>query len=154
MSRLLIICGLLIPALAFASPTYTGKVIHISDGDTLKILVDHTQLNIRLSDIDAPEMGQHHGGKAKQVLGNFVFGKIVTVAQGSTDLYGRIVGRVYLGNLDVNAWMVKEGHAWVNRMYSKDQSLYKLEREAKAVRKGLWGSDLRTPPWEWRENHR
>lgn len=50
--------------------------------------------------------------------------------------------------------MVEKGHAWVYRRYSKDQTLYKLENEAKAARKGLWGSDLRTPPWEWRKNKR
>lgn len=43
------------------------------------------------------------GVKAKQALGNLVFGEIVTVVQVDIDRYKRIVGRVYLGNLDVNA---------------------------------------------------
>ena len=54
-----------------------------------------------------------------------------------TDRYGRTVGRVYVGNLDVNAEMVKQGAAWVYRQYAKDQSLYRLEEQAKATQRGL-----------------
>ncbi len=46
------------------------------------------------------------------------------------DRYKRIVDRVYVGNLDVNAKLVKQGYAWVYRRYAKDQELYRLEKEA------------------------
>ena len=49
-----------------------------------------------------------------------------------TDRYGRTVGRVYVGNLDVNAEMIRQGAAWVYRDYAKDPSLYRLEERAKA----------------------
>ncbi len=39
----------------WASPVHHGKVIHISDGDTLKIPVDWKQLKIRLAEIDTTE---------------------------------------------------------------------------------------------------
>ena len=55
-----------------------------------------------------------------------------------TDRYGRTVGRVYVGNLDVNAEMIGRGAAWVYRDYAKDPSLYRLENEAKAAKRGLW----------------
>ena len=69
-----------------------------------------------------------------------------------TDRYGRTVGRVYVGNLDVNAEMVKQGAAWVYRTYAKDQALYRLENEARAAQRGLWGlpEAQRCPPWDWR----
>ncbi len=66
------------------------------------------------------------------------------------DYYGRIIGRVYVENLDVNAEMVRQGYAWVYRKYAKDKALYRLEEEAQAARKGLWASDHPIPPWEWR----
>lgn len=103
MTRLLATVVFLIPLTIFGESIYKGKVIHISDGDTLKILVDNQQLKIRLSDIDTPEKAQHYGSKAKQALGNLVFGHIVAGVQGSTGRYGRIIGRVYLGNLDVES---------------------------------------------------
>jgi len=69
-----------------------------------------------------------------------------------TDKYGRTVGRVYVGSLDVNAELVKQGAAWVYRQYLKDQSLLALEEQARAAKIGLWGlpEAQRMPPWEWR----
>lgn len=69
-----------------------------------------------------------------------------------TDRYGRTVGRVYVGSLDINAEMVKQGAAWVYRQYLKDQSLLALEQQTKAAKRGLWGlpETERCPPWDWR----
>jgi len=70
-----------------------------------------------------------------------------------TDRYGRTVGRVYVGNLDVNAELVKQGAAWVYRQFARDRSLLTLEAEAKAAKRGLWGlpEAQRCPPWDWRK---
>ena len=70
-----------------------------------------------------------------------------------TDRYGRTVGRVYVGGVDVNAEMVKQGAAWVYRQYAKDPSLYRLEEQAKVTKRGLWGlpEAQRCPPWDWRK---
>ena len=38
----------------------------------------------------------------------------------TTDHYGRIVGRVYVGDTDVNRELVAQGYAWVYRKYSND----------------------------------
>ena len=62
-----------------------------------------------------------------------------------TDRYGRTVGRVYVGNLDVNAEMIRQGAAWVYRDYAKDPSLYRLENEAKAAKRGI---DMESAPLE------
>jgi len=64
---------LLLPGVLIAE-TYTGKVVHISDGDTLKILVDRQQLKIRLAEIDTPEKGQPYGKKANSARGHGVWG--------------------------------------------------------------------------------
>lgn len=39
---------------AFAD--FTGRVVNVHDGDTLTVLVDRTQVRVRLVDIDAPEL--------------------------------------------------------------------------------------------------
>ena len=57
---------LLLTASALAD-TLTGKVIKITDGDTIHVLLNnHTKEKIRLSGIDAPERKQPHGNKAKR----------------------------------------------------------------------------------------
>ena len=46
-----------------------GKVVKVSDGDTVTILTeDRTQHKIRLNDIDAPEKKQAFGNKSKDNL--------------------------------------------------------------------------------------
>jgi len=134
----------------------TGKVVGISDGDTLTLLKDKQQYKIRLSEIDTPEKGQPYGNKAKQALSALVFGKTVTVEVETTDRYGRTVGKVYSGDIDVNAEMVRNGHAWVYRKYAKDENLYQLEAAAKKNELGLWGLSeaQQIPPWEWRQGKR
>ena len=154
MRVILLLAALLYSAVTLASPVYSGKVIHVADGDTITILVKHKQLKIRLAEIDAPELHQAFGRKAKQAMGNLVFGKVVTVEQVDIDRYKRIVGKVFLGDLYVNAAMVKNGFAWVYRKYAKDQRLYSLENEAKVNRRGLWADATPTPPWEWRKAKR
>jgi micrococcal nuclease len=99
-----------------ASPVYEGKVVGISDGDTITVLVGgHQPLKVRLAEIDAPEKSQAYGQRSKQSLSNLAFGKQVRVEQQDRDRYGRVVGKVYVGSLDVNAEQVKRGMAWVYR---------------------------------------
>ena len=131
---------------------YTGKVVAIADGDTLTLLVNRQQLKIRLAEIDTPERGQPYGSKAKEALSQLAFGKRVRVVATDHDRYGRIVGRVYIGDTDVNAELVRQGAAWVYRQYAKDPGLFALEAEARKAKRGLWGlpEAERVPPWEWR----
>lgn len=135
---------------------YSGKVVGISDGDTLTLLVpegsSYKQVRIRLAEIDTPESRQPYGERAKQALSDLAFGKQARVIEQDRDRYGRTVGRVYVGSADVNAEMIRQGAAWAYRQYLKDQSLLKLEADAKAAKRGLWAlpEAQRMPPWEWR----
>jgi endonuclease YncB( thermonuclease family) len=135
----------------------TGKVVGISDGDTLTLLVPEgasfKQVKVRLGEIDTPESRQPYGERAKQILSDLAFGKQARVVVQDTDRYGRTVGRVYVGSVDVNAEMIRQGAAWAYRQYLKDQSLLTLEQQAKAAQRGLWGlpETERCPPWDWRK---
>ena len=105
-----------------------GWVVSIADGDTLTLLVDgHEQVKVRLAEIDTPEKGQPYGSKARQALADLAFKRDARVAWTERDRYGRVIGRVFVDGLDVNAEMVRQGHAWVYRQYAKDKSLFKLE---------------------------
>lgn len=134
-----------------------GKVIAITDGDTLKV-VDHKNIQhkIRLVEIDTPEKGQPYGQKAKDALSDLVFGKMVRVDVVTTDKYGRLVGHIYLNDLHVNKEMVRLGAAWAYRQYLKDKSFLDIEEEARAAKRGLWALSeaQNVPPWEWRKQQR
>ncbi|WP_424139975.1 thermonuclease family protein [Roseomonas chloroacetimidivorans] len=149
----LVILALILAGLPAWAAELTGRVVGLADGDTLTLLTpERSQVRIRLGEIDTPESRQPYGSRARQALSELAFGKEVRVVVQDTDRYGRTVGRVYAGPVDVNAEMVRQGAAWVYRQYSRDASLLRIEAEAKAARRGLWAlpEAERTPPWEWR----
>lgn len=56
--------------------TISGKVIGVSDGDTITVLdAERTQYKIRVAGIDAPEKAQPFGQRAKESLSTLVFGE-------------------------------------------------------------------------------
>ena len=137
-----------------ACADFTGTVVNIADGDTITVLRDREQVKIRLAGIDAPEKAQPFGNVARQSMSEMLFGKEVRVVEQGRDRYGRTIGRVYQGCVDVSAEQVKQGMAWVYRKYTKEAALYQLEEEAKQHRLGLWIDAEPTPPWAWRKNAR
>lgn len=76
----------------------------------------------------------------------------MTVEIEDKDRYGRLVGRVFADNQDVNTQMIERGAAWVYLKYLKDTSLIPLQTKAQQAKRGLWKlpEDQRIPPWEWR----
>ncbi len=146
------------PALhARADAQINGYVISIADGDTLTLLTaDKERVKVRLAEIDTPEKKQPYGQKAKQELASLAFNHSAQVSVIDTDRYGRVVGRVVVDDLDVNAELVRRGAAWVYRDYLKRTDLLPLEAEARRQRKGLWAlpESERMPPWQWRKEQR
>lgn len=135
-------------------------VVGVSDGDTVTILGEFTgsreQKRVRLTDIDTPERGQPWGTRARQALADKVFQQQVQVASQGEDRYGRLLGRLYVGDRDINREMVRDGHAWVYRQYSSDVQLLQDEEAARQAGNGIWSlpDAQRVPPWEWRRGGR
>ena len=62
-----------------SADSLTGKVVKITDGDTLYILdANYEQHKIRLAGIDAPERKQAYGLASRKHLASIVAGKQVT----------------------------------------------------------------------------
>ncbi len=131
---------------------FTGRVVGVSDGDTIMVLHNGKGERIRLHGIDCPEKRQAFGNKAKQFTSELVFSKTVTVTVLDVDRYGRTVGEVILPDGPVlNHELVKAGLAWWYRMYAPDDgTLAQLEADAKAGKRGLWADAEPVPPWAWR----
>ena len=66
------------------------------------------------------------------------------------DQYGRIVGRVYVGDVDVSLELVKAGMVWHYKNYSSERLLTDAEAMARAAGVGLWSVHQPMPPWEYR----
>lgn len=134
---------------------FKAKIIGISDGDTVKFLVENQTYTLRLEHIDAPEKkgGQAFSTQAKKTLSDLCFRQEVEIEwKGEKDRYGRIIGVIYNHQgVNVNQEMVKKGMAWHYRRYSKDRTYSKLEDEARKKKIGLWQDPNPIPPWEWRK---
>ena len=132
-----------------------GEVISVRDGDTVELLVESRAMRVRLAEIDAPEIGQPWGRRAKERLVALAFREIARVEIVGADGYGRLLGQLYVGDLHVNRQLVREGHAWAYRQYLEDEALLELESQARAQRIGLWQFAVgAVPPWDWRRGER
>ena len=132
-------------SLAIQAATLVGKVVGISDGDTIKVLDSNkTEHKIRLMGIDAPEKSQAFGAASKQALSNYLYQREVTVEYKKKDRYQRILGKVVLDKQDICLTMISDGMAWHYKDYEKEQSkidrdLYsQAELKARQAKIGLW----------------
>lgn len=141
-----------------AFPAYavgSVRVISVHDGDTLTVLIDHRSVRVRLTDIDAPELGQPFGTRSRQSLSALCFGKSAALDVRSQDRYGRTLAQVTCAGTDANAEQVRRGYAWIFTRYARpDSPLYTLQSEARAAHRGLWMDRSPTPPWDWRRKGR
>ena len=137
-----------------------GRVVAITDGDTLTILdAGRRQHKVRIAGIDAPEKRQPWGERSRQHMANLAFGKS-PLADCYKKSYERQVCRVYVAGADVGLAQVAAGLAWWYRKYANEQTAedrgrYEAaEQEARSRRLGLWADPQPVPPWEWRAARR
>lgn len=157
------LCGiaLLWSSLSATAADIVGRVVGVSDGDTITVLVDnHDRLKVRLAGIDAPEKSQPFGSVSKKSLSDQVFGKTVNIESNKKDRYGRFLGRVIFNGTDVCLEQIRSGMAWHYKRYSNEQSeslrreYADAESQARQLKIGLWSEPTPVAPWEFRHQGR
>lgn len=134
------------------SEEFRGKVIGVSDGDTITVLFQGEQRKIRLSGIDCPEKSQDFGQQAKAFTAKFAFAKKVKVISVGFDRYKRTIGEVILPNgKNLNNLLLSNGFAWFYEQYSKDLEKRALETTARKAKVGLWSHSDSRAPWAFRK---
>jgi micrococcal nuclease len=142
--------AILFPTLLLAAD-FTGRLVAISDGDTISVLHNGRAEKIRLNGIDCPEKRQAFGQRVKQFTSKLAFGKEVTVKTFGHDKYRRTLGDVILPDgRSLNPELVKAGLAWWYEKYSKDTTLRDLQEEARRAKRGVWIYPDPIAPWDWR----
>lgn len=161
---------LLLISQAVPAEIIAGKVIKVTDGDTVDILdADYKKHHVRLNGIDAPEKDQPFGHRAQQKLSEWVFGREVEFDWVKTDHRNRPVGVVYVAPIDCSTCdktvdagfeVVKAGLAWHYKQYQRNQKpedrakYSEMEIQARLDQIGLWSDPNPVPPWEWRKAKR
>lgn len=119
------------------------KVIEVTDGDTLKLSTGQT---FRLYGVNAPEVKEPYFEEAKVFTQNLVLGKEISFEQEDNykvDKFGRELGYVFVGGVNLNLELVSNGLARVV-LYEKrakikyQDELLSAEKEAKANKVGVW----------------
>lgn len=154
--QLLFISSVLTTNPASSSPTLITGVAKVIDGDTLEV----GGKRLRLHGIDAPESLQsceragksyHCGQAATKALSDKISHQPLSCKQLDVDRYKRIVAVCFLGEIDVNQWMVSQGWALAYRKYSKDY--INSEQAARLAKAGMWAGQF-VEPWKWRRGER
>jgi len=92
-------------------------VLSVYDGDTIRVSIDlgfdiHlVNVSVRLYGIDAPELGTDDGKESREKLAEKIGKKARLVSEPKRDKYGRILATIYLGEENLNEWMVEQGYA-------------------------------------------
>jgi micrococcal nuclease len=131
---------------------YQGDVVGVVDGDIIDVLHDQQPERVRLRGIDCPEKGQAYGKRAKQAASALLSGKQVRLQTHGKDRYGRTLADVFLHDgTNVNHAMVKDGWCWWYQKHApEDETLKRLEQDARDAKKGLWKELHPVPPWLYR----
>ncbi len=132
---------------------WRGRVVAVSDGDTLKVVGDRGLVKIRLYGVDCPEKRQEYGKQAARFTRELTEGKTVEVRPVARDRYGRTVAWVEVQGKSLNEALVESGYAWVYRRYCRSQicdRLLGLEAHARTRGRGLWRDPDPVPPWDFR----
>ena len=137
-----------------AAVTVQGVVTKVTDGDSLWVTPPgQPGIEVRLRDIDAPEICQVWGEEARRALEEWVLGRTVELRITGRDTYGRTLGHVQADGVDMGRRMVEEGHAWSLRTRWDRGPLVKEERMAAALRRGLHGLPGAVMPRDFRQGH-
>ncbi|NKC02913.1 thermonuclease family protein [Brucella haematophila] len=125
--------------------------VYVIDGDTVVI----NKVHIRLKGIDAPEMAQtcerngiHYdcGTEARNFLRARIGRTPIRCETEGFDRYGRDLARCYLGETDLNSWMVQQGWAIAYGDYERE------EADARRNGRGIWAGRFEKPS-SWRKEN-
>ncbi|HSB82003.1 MAG TPA: thermonuclease family protein [Candidatus Methylomirabilis sp.] len=104
-----------------------------------------------------PTPGQPYGGQAETYLRDLLQDKQVVLDFYGKDRTGRSLAVVWLGDINVNLTLVKQGLAWMSPSIPITRVRVELEvaeRQAQVGKYGLWALPDPEPPWEFRKRHR
>ena len=146
---LLLLPLLLLMAPAASAAVLEGTVVRIVDGDTIHVKLGDRVEKVRYIGMNTPEVhhptkGEESGGReASEANRRLVAGKRVRLETDvqARDRYGRLLAYVWVGDVMVNAELVRQGYAQVMTVPPnvRHQELFvKLQREARQAGRGLW----------------
>ncbi len=126
-------------------------VVKVIDGDTYKVLLNGKLQNVRLMNVDAPELDQYFGKAVKDSVTTLIEGNMIALELHSSDIYGRTLVTATYKGMSLDSLLIAKGWAWFYTSYSKNLDLKYYEAAARLKGLGLWRCEHTVPPWIWRK---
>ncbi|MFH1648913.1 MAG: thermonuclease family protein, partial [Patescibacteria group bacterium] len=132
--------------------TEKGTVVSVTDGDTVRVIINGENIPIRLIGIDTPEINhpsepvQCYGPEAKTALANLILNKEVTLEKdvSDTDVYDRYLRYIWFDEILVNEYMTQNGYAFASP-YPPDTKYQNRINAGETIAKnsyaGLWATN-------------
>jgi uncharacterized repeat protein (TIGR02543 family) len=130
-------------------PPVETRVTRVIDGDTIEVSIGESIYKVRYIGLDAPEIAHYpqpaecFGKEASDKNSELVEGKTLRLEKdvSETDQYGRLLRYVWVGDIFVNDYLVRQGYAYAHT-YPPDvehqEQLTQAQREARENNRGLW----------------
>lgn len=158
-----IVCAVIAPAIAISACSdrdgtevatpgakHQAEVSRVIDGDTVEVEINGREEDVRYIGVDTPESVapdrpvECFGPESSSLNRRLVEGREVTliVGQEPRDQYGRLLAYVRLGDVLINAELVRRGFATTLTIPPNDRLagwLHSLETRARNLGIGLWG---------------
>lgn len=135
------------PTLPPPDERVVASVVSITDGDTVTVIVEGVQEDLRMLGINAPEQSECWGAESTVYLARLIEGANVLLVSGEedTDRFGRILRYIYLetpdGPVFVNSSMVDSGNAiGMSNGHEFERNFKSLEAAAFQSGLGMWGT--------------
>jgi endonuclease YncB( thermonuclease family) len=95
---------------------FEAKVIKVTDGDTIRVITEFRDFDfpVRMLNIDSPELDTEDGERAKDWLEERILNEDVTIRikrKQRVGKFGRLLGRIIHGGIDLNEMSISMGHA-------------------------------------------
>jgi endonuclease YncB( thermonuclease family) len=145
-----------------------GTVREVAGTRLVVVSPDLGTIPVRLVGIELPEPprtvaggvvleGQPFGPQSAAYARDLLLAKQVRLDTYGKDRDGLQLAVVWLGDINVNLTLVKEGLAWMDptvKLTNVRAALEVAERQARVGRYGLWALPDPEPPWEYRKRYK
>jgi micrococcal nuclease len=132
-------------------PRFEVPVVRVIDGDTIKVLINGKEENVRFLLVDTPETShprmngpQPYGKEAKELMENLLEGGTVELEMdvSERDRYGRLLAYLYVNGVSVQEELLRNGLARVAYIYPPNtryvDDFQAIQKKAQEEGVGIW----------------
>ena len=151
-ARIALVFALLVcSCAAVAAERLHGRVVAVTDGHTLTVLLGSRRVQVQLAHVDSPVGTQRHAIGSRQSLIALCGGEPVELRVHHERADGSMVASAGCNGKDAGAEQLRRGMAIIDaKSGAADARLSMLEHEARAARRGVWADARAWRPSESR----